>query len=41
MQRLYNNVKKCYGKSAKKKRKRNEGTIESVEMIKYCGGDQM
>lgn len=24
-----------------KKRKRNEGTIESVEMIKYCGGDQM
>lgn len=24
MQRLYNNVKKCYGKSAKKKRKRNE-----------------
>lgn len=24
-----------------KKRKRNEGTIESVEMIKYCGGDPM
>lgn len=43
MKRLYNNVKKCYGKSAKKKekemkkRKRNEGTIESVKWLSIVG----
>lgn len=28
MQRLYNNVKKCYGKSAKKKEKEIKGLLK-------------